>query len=466
MRNIHTIRTNREPIKGDILLRHIWKNQPNECISWWRYNETIDIENVKQYTTLNGSFRDMYQSFEVRNLYITTKGSFARDEYITDGTEVIKATSKLVNAQGFADGRDWKKIVLTTDPDLIAEHIKSAGDEFLEWFVKNPSCEKVKVETFEVEDYVGFAGHTGYPTFHNEYKIIIPKEEPKTAWVGVLHDKLNEYHPAEYELKEIYQGEGCLPNFPNEELCQIWCDSNYKEVPKEEQKQHLIDMMKSDEELGLYEEPKKENCCTPVGQIKRYVDCVGCDRKPKQVWEQIIETCGGKDDFMEATGIKPKKETLEEAVAKKLYPLNDGFQVMDIDISEELQLAFLNGAKWQQENIPICIYAENIYCHIENGVVIVEKNDKSVISYSDEEVLDILREFYKVSSKKDFPLTNTIPLWFEQFKRNKMKETLEDFCTRELSNFNDNVRNTQFDLGFRTGAIIGLRFPKERSYNE
>jgi hypothetical protein len=46
------------------------------------------------------------------------------------------------------------------------------------------------------------------------------------------------------------------------------------------------------------------------------------------------------------------------------------------------------------------------------------------------------------------------------------QETLEDFCTRELSNFNDNVRNTQFDLGFRTGAIIGLRFPKERSYNE
>jgi hypothetical protein len=42
------------------------------------------------------------------------------------------------------------------------------------------------------------------------------------------------------------------------------------------------------------------------------------------------------------------KETLEEA-AEKLYPFNDGFQVMDIDISEELQLAFLNGAKWQQE---------------------------------------------------------------------------------------------------------------------
>ena len=29
-------------------------------------------------------------------------------------------------------------------------------------------------------------------------------------------------------------------------------------TPKEEQKKHLIDMMKDDEELGLYEEPKQE----------------------------------------------------------------------------------------------------------------------------------------------------------------------------------------------------------------
>jgi hypothetical protein len=32
----------------------------------------------------------------------------------------------------------------------------------------------------------------------------------------------------------------------------------------------------------MKEEPKQDNCCTPIGQIKRYVDCVGCDRNPKQ----------------------------------------------------------------------------------------------------------------------------------------------------------------------------------------
>jgi hypothetical protein len=33
---------------------------------------------------------------------------------------------------------------------------------------------------------------------------------------------------------------------------------------------------------GGLAEPKQENCCTLVGQIKRYIDCIGCDCKPKQ----------------------------------------------------------------------------------------------------------------------------------------------------------------------------------------
>ena len=174
MRNIHTMKTSREPIKGDILLRHIWKNNPNECISWWRYNETIDIDSVKQYTTLNGTFRDMYQSFEVRNLYITINGSFSRDEYVTDGIEVIKATPKLVNSQGLLDRREWKKIVLTTDPDLIAARVKYAGDEFLDWFVKNPTCETVVVR--QRPKVKATVKGEGIGHFANGYDIIIPKK--------------------------------------------------------------------------------------------------------------------------------------------------------------------------------------------------------------------------------------------------------------------------------------------------
>ena len=42
--------------------------------------------------------------------------------------------------------------------------------------------------------------------------------------------------------------------------------------------------------------------------------------------------------------------------------------------------------------------------------------EKQQQGYSEEEVLNILREFYKVSSKKDFPFKTTIPLWFKKFK--------------------------------------------------
>jgi len=39
----------------------------------------------------------------------------------------------------------YKKIILTTDPQLITDGVQAIDDEFLEWFVKNPSCEEVEV---------------------------------------------------------------------------------------------------------------------------------------------------------------------------------------------------------------------------------------------------------------------------------------------------------------------------------
>jgi len=75
----------------------------------------------------------------------------------------------------------YKKIILTTDQDLIKDGVQAIDDEFLEWFVKNPSCENVKVELIE-EIPSGFTfgmfGNDEPPT-ELVYKIIIPQEEPK-----------------------------------------------------------------------------------------------------------------------------------------------------------------------------------------------------------------------------------------------------------------------------------------------
>ena len=114
-------------------------------------------------------------------IYITSDEEIKFNDYITDGQ--IQSLSCSLSGK--------KKIIMTTDQDLIKDGVQAIDDTFLEWFVKNPSCEEVEVDN-----------NWNYPLDKSwEYKIIIPKEE---------------------------------------------------------QKQRLIDMMKGDEELGLYEEPKQE----------------------------------------------------------------------------------------------------------------------------------------------------------------------------------------------------------------
>ena len=69
------------------------------------------------------------------------------------------------------------KIILTTDPDLIKDGVQAIDDEFLEWFVKNPSCDYVEItdDTFTV----GEMSKLPLGTRNHKYKIIIPQEKPK-----------------------------------------------------------------------------------------------------------------------------------------------------------------------------------------------------------------------------------------------------------------------------------------------
>jgi hypothetical protein len=48
----------------------------------------------------------------------------------------------------------------------------------------------------------------------------------------------------------------------------------------------------------MNKEKLKENCCTPEGQIKRYIDCKGCDRKPKQEKDLAYWKENAEEDYM------------------------------------------------------------------------------------------------------------------------------------------------------------------------
>ena len=72
------------------------------------------------------------------NIYITS------NEEIKEGDCFLSKEEIVHNNWGWNFGD--KKIILTTDQDLIKDGVQAINDKFLEWFVNNPSCEEVKVE--------------------------------------------------------------------------------------------------------------------------------------------------------------------------------------------------------------------------------------------------------------------------------------------------------------------------------
>lgn len=156
MKNIHVLPTDK-PSNGYIL---------GKCIK-----ELPDVK-IGQFTkTYYLMFDEEY--FQPHNIYITSDEEIKiRDwVYCKDDNTVIQLGTNLsvmlANQQKEKYGfKTFYKIILTTDQDLIKDGVQSIDDEFLEWFVKNPSCEEVEVEK-------------GCVLYDFKYKIIIPKEEPK-----------------------------------------------------------------------------------------------------------------------------------------------------------------------------------------------------------------------------------------------------------------------------------------------
>jgi hypothetical protein len=90
------------------------------------------------------------------------------------------------------------KIILTTDVDLIKDGVQAIPDEFLEWFVKNPSCESVEIKIWFDTSHISLGIGKVYHNNPNTplYKIIIPEEEPKQETLEEVMIK-NGYHDKE-----------------------------------------------------------------------------------------------------------------------------------------------------------------------------------------------------------------------------------------------------------------------------
>ena len=100
-------------------------------------------------------------------------------------TELFKCNEEQVLNISTGTDYKYKKIILTTDQDLIKDGVQEIDDEFLEWFVKNPSCEFVMT----IPDVIGLRD-VFQPTGKDLYKIIIPKEEHKQETVEEVAKKI------------------------------------------------------------------------------------------------------------------------------------------------------------------------------------------------------------------------------------------------------------------------------------
>lgn len=73
--------------------------------------------------------------FPHNHLYFLSKNKFYEGEFVCDGTEIIESTSKLVNAQGLVDRRNWRKVVAATDEGLGLPLIHK---DFVNEYIENP----------------------------------------------------------------------------------------------------------------------------------------------------------------------------------------------------------------------------------------------------------------------------------------------------------------------------------------
>lgn len=169
-----------------------------------------------------------------QNIYIIS------DEEIKDGDWMIRDNEQpiKVTKDFFWDfGVRYYKIILTTDGDLINDGIQAIDDAFLEWFVKNPSCEEVEVELQikSVQLPQKQLSENSYDLSFRwidvtYYKIIIPNEEPKQETPEQHIERINEV---------IDKFDATLTKF------------------KEKQKEILIEMMRDDAEAGLYNDSER-----------------------------------------------------------------------------------------------------------------------------------------------------------------------------------------------------------------
>lgn len=129
MKNIYLLNTEM-PTDGIVIGR-------NAGVSFTEYREELIKLPVE-------TFRGNY--YEPVNIYITSEDKIELNDYIVDNWQVEKwkDRSSLLGK---------KKVIMTTDKQLISERIQEVDDGFLDWIIQNHDTNYIKIEEYYDEKY-------------------------------------------------------------------------------------------------------------------------------------------------------------------------------------------------------------------------------------------------------------------------------------------------------------------------
>jgi hypothetical protein len=165
-----------------------------------------------------------YSSSNPQNIYITSDEEIKEGDWVLKfpfGDEVfrcieVEKDEYIKRKELLTYPYNWcKKIILTTDQDLIKDGVQAIPNEFLEWFVPKANDSGKPIDIVEVKE-VYFHGSGYYDinqlseqekklySYLKEYKIIIPKEEPKQEFSTKLHkgEVVDDSYPKEFIKKQ------------------------------------------------------------------------------------------------------------------------------------------------------------------------------------------------------------------------------------------------------------------------
>jgi hypothetical protein len=191
------------------------------------------------------------------------------------------------------NGQYAYKVILTTNDLLIKDGVQAIDDEFLEWFVKNPSCEEVDVNYGVLKPFQSI--DKGYMIHLPDNDVL---EEPKQLTDLEIAIKLEEIEKEEPKHPRVLSESGNELSFDEQ-------GNLIKEEPK-----------------CLYDKPSScENS-----------EC------------RVLNKCNG--EF-----ISSKQETLEE-VAERMVIEHTDFEVEGMSEYQNGRfIGIIEGLKWQQERM-------------------------------------------------------------------------------------------------------------------